>query len=145
PVPITMQTLVVLMAGVMLGGGRGALSQGVYVLAGIAGLPIFSSMASGLAWLGGPTGGYLVGFIVAPLVISMVLGDSGSYLRLLLGLTAGTLTILVFGTAWFAVLSDGGLLNAINLAFLPFVPGAIVKIGLASAITEGVRKAGKRR
>ncbi|MCH7819743.1 MAG: biotin transporter BioY, partial [Candidatus Marinimicrobia bacterium] len=66
PIPITLQTFFVLLAGAMLGSKRGTLSQMVYVFAGAAGIPIFAGMSSGLALLAGPTGGFLAGFLLAP-------------------------------------------------------------------------------
>jgi biotin transport system substrate-specific component len=65
PVPLTLQTLVVLAAGVVLGSSRGALAITLYLLEGCAGLPVFSGAASGITHLLGPTGGYLIGFLPA--------------------------------------------------------------------------------
>jgi biotin transport system substrate-specific component len=69
PVPVTLQVLFPLLAGLLLGGKRGALSQAEYVAAGLAGFPVFAKGGSGLAYLFGPTGGYLLGFIAAAFVV----------------------------------------------------------------------------
>src|SRR6267143_5569385 len=73
PVPGTLQTLAVLLAGAILGARAGALSQASYVLMGMAGLPVFALPGSGPAYLLGPTGGYLVGFVAAAFVVGSVL------------------------------------------------------------------------
>jgi biotin transporter BioY len=69
PVPVTLQVLFPLLAGLLLGSKRGALSQAEYVAAGLAGLPVFAKGGSGLAYLFGPTGGYLLGFIAAAFLV----------------------------------------------------------------------------
>jgi len=66
PVPVTLQTLFLYLAGSLLGGGLGALSQTVYIMLGVIGLPVFSGGKAGLGVLMGPTGGYLVGFVAEP-------------------------------------------------------------------------------
>jgi biotin transport system substrate-specific component len=73
PVPITLQTLFVVLAGALLGGRLGALSQVVYLLLGIIGLPVFHGGKGGLGILLGPTGGYLVGFIAAAYVVGKLI------------------------------------------------------------------------
>lgn len=69
PVPVTLQVLFPLLAGLLLGSKRGALSQAEYVAAGLAGLPVFAKGGGGLAYFLGPTGGYLLGFIAAAFVV----------------------------------------------------------------------------
>ena len=75
PVPFTFQVLFVLLAGAVLGSARGGLSQIVYVLLGVIGLPVFAGGASGPGVLFGPTGGYIFGFIVAAFVVGALSGD----------------------------------------------------------------------
>ena len=72
PVPITLQTLAVLMVGALLGSRRGALSLLAYLAQGLAGLPVFAGGASGLAHAVGPTGGYLIGFVVHRYLLDMI-------------------------------------------------------------------------
>jgi biotin transport system substrate-specific component len=78
PVPITMQTLFVLLAGASIGTGWGILSQCIYVALGVAGLPIFAQGLSGPAVLGGPSGGYLISFLVTPWLVGAMLRRSSS-------------------------------------------------------------------
>ena len=111
----------------------------VYVLAGTAGIPVFAGMASGIALLAGPTGGFLAGFLLAPAVIGYLIGDSSSRSRLMGALIAGTLVIFLFGNLWLWKVTGGTLLNTLSLGFLPFVPGAIIKIGLVIALIEAFK------
>ena len=145
PVPITMQTFVVLLSGVILGGRKGTISQIIYVSAGIAGLPIFAGMTSGIALLAGSTGGFLVGFIVAPKVIGLVLGESKERGRLILALIAGTVTIFLLGNAWLLILMNGDVAKTLSLGFIPFLPGAVIKVGLVIAVVEAMRFRNKNK
>jgi len=139
PVPITMQTFVVLLSGVILGGRKGSMSQIIYVTAGVAGLPIFAGMTSGIALLAGSTGGFLAGFIVAPKVVGLVLGESKERGRLILALIAGTATIFLLGNAWLLVLMNGDVAKTLSLGLIPFLPGAVIKAGLVIAVVEAMR------
>ena len=139
PIPITLQTFFVLLAGAMLGSKRGTLSQMVYVFAGTAGIPIFAGMSSGLALLAGPTGGFLAGFLLAPSVVSYFIGGSSSRFRLIGALLAGTALIFLFGNLWLWKLTGGTLMNTLTLGLVPFIPGAIVKIGLVIAVVEAFK------
>ena len=145
PVPITLQTFFVLLAGATLGIKRGTLSQMVYVFAGATGIPIFAGMSSGIALLVGPTGGFLAGFLVAPAVVGYLIGDSSSRSRLMGALLAGTTLIFLFGNLWLWKVTGGTLMNTLSLGFLPFIPGAIIKIGLVIAIIEAFKYKRKDR
>jgi len=139
PSPIPLQTFFVLLAGAMLGSKRGTLSQMAYVFAGAAGIPIFAGMSSGLALLSGPTGGFLAGFLLAPSVVSYFIGGSSSRFRLIGALLAGTALIFLFGNLWLWKLTGGTLMNTLTLGLVPFIPGAIVKIGLVIAVVEAFK------
>jgi len=139
PVPITMQTFVVLLSGVMLGGGKGSISQIIYVSAGVIGLPIFAGMTSGIALLSGATGGFLAGFIVAPKVVGVIIGESKERSRLIFALIAGTVTIFLLGNLWLWIIMKGSVAQTLSLGFIPFLPGAVIKIGLVIAVVEAMR------
>ena len=139
PVPITMQTFVVLLSGVMLGGGKGSMSQIIYVSAGVIGLPIFAGMTSGIALLSGATGGFLAGFIVAPKVVGLILGESKERGRLIIALVAGTIIIFLSGNLWLWIIMNGSIAKTLSLGFIPFLPGAVIKIGLVIAVVEALR------
>lgn len=136
PVPITGQTLAVLLTGAALGSRRGALSMAAYVLEGSLGLPVFAGGAAGLKWLKGPTGGYLVGFIAAAFVTGW-LAERGWDRRPLLTALAmliGNAVIYLFGLPWLAMFLGGfaGPKGALALGLLPFIPGDLLKLALAA-------------
>jgi biotin transport system substrate-specific component len=134
PVPITMQTLFVLLAGASIGAGWGSLSQVMYVALGIAGLPVFAGGASGAAILAGPTGGYLLSFLVAPWVIGTLLRRSNRIAWQLFAFTAGKLVILAMGVTHLALFYTHDLGQALAVGVVPFLPGGVFKVLAALSI-----------
>ncbi|MEJ2088672.1 MAG: biotin transporter BioY [Gammaproteobacteria bacterium] len=138
PVPLTLQTLFVVLAGALLGPGLGAASQLTYLAMGVAGLPVFYGGQLGLAHLFGPTGGYLLAFPLTAFVAGLVARPSGrkdlvELGRLAAGLFLASLVVLVGGTAWLAAMT-GDLTGAVALGLAPFLVGDLVKVGLAALI-----------
>ena len=128
PVPITGQTFAVLLVGAVLGFRRGAASLLLYLSLGLVGLPFFAGGASGLAILVGPTGGYLVGFVMAAGLVGL-LAARGLDRRVpsaLLAFLAGEVVIYLFGVAWLSVFL--GIPHAITAGLLPFVLGDVIKL-----------------
>lgn len=136
PVPITMQTLFVLLAGAAIGGRYGSLGQALYLGAGAAGLPVFASGAAGLAILGGPTGGYLLSFLVVPFVVAALVRHSRSIPWLVFTFTLATAVVFAFGVTHLAAWYTGDVTEALRLGLLPFLPGAAFKIVAATSITR---------
>ena len=131
PVPITGQTFAVLLVGATLGFRRGAISLLLYLLQGILGLPVFAGGASGMAILLGPTGGYLIGFVVAAGLVGL-LAARGMDRRIpsaLLAFLAGETVIYLFGVAWLSVFL--GIQHAIVAGLLPFLVGDAIKLAAA--------------
>ena len=138
PVPMTMQTLAILLVGIFCGARLGAETTGAYLLQGALGLPVFAGGAGGIAHFAGPTGGYLVGFLLAAALIGF-LADRGwnrGWFKPLAALALGHLLVFVPGVLWLAEFT--GLAGAIAAGFTPFVLGTIVKTLLALAIFKGV-------
>jgi len=136
PVPITGQTLGVLLAGTMLGARYGAWSMGVYLALGLVGVPWFAGGASGPAYIMSPTMGYLVGFIVAAWMIGR-LCDNPQLRRPLPQLAVmclGMLVVYAFGAAWLVIVSRVGIPGAFIVGVLPFLIGDALKILLATSI-----------
>ena len=138
PVPMTLQTLFVVLAGALLGPRLGAASQLAYLGMGAVGLPVFAGAGLGAAHLLGPTGGYLLAFPVTAYVAGLVARPSGrrglrELARLAVGLFGASLVVLVGGTAWLAALT-GDLAAAVAMGLVPFLLGDIVKVGLAALI-----------
>lgn len=148
PVPFTGQTFAVLAAGVLLGRYYGGVSQVLYVALGAAGVPWFNGGAAGLGQLAGPTGGYLVGFIVAALVIGYVTdayAASRRFLPLLgLMLLVDLVFILGLGTLYLYfylnVIMGGavGFGAALGLGMLPFIAGDAAKAALAALMARSI-------
>jgi len=134
PVPITLQTLFVLLAGAAIGRGWGTLSQALYLGAGAAGLPVFAGGAAGAAIFAGPTGGYLLSFFVAPFVVDAVLRRSPGLLRQLAAFSAGTVTIFALGVSYLALTYTHDAGQALTVGLVPFLPGAVFKIAAALSI-----------
>lgn len=135
PVPVTLQTFFVLLSGALLGKGYGAVSQTAYLALGVAGLPIFAQAGFGAAYLFGPTGGYLAGFVLA----SLFLGRSIKYARCnffgLLGLfLAADFIILASGTFWLKIILGYGFFKLLAVGFVPFVLPDILKAAFAALL-----------
>ena len=141
PVPMTLQTLVVLVIGMTLGARFGAAVVAAYVLEGVLGLPVFAGTPErgvGLAYLAGPTGGYLIGFIVAAFVAGWMAehGFAAGIARAIVAQAGGTAVILAFGAAWLAVLV--GFDKAIAAGVVPFLVPSAVKIVLGGLLVGGI-------
>ncbi|MFH1486678.1 MAG: biotin transporter BioY [Chloroflexota bacterium] len=130
-VPLTGQTLGVVLSGAVLGSRKGALSQMAYLGAGAMGLPVFAAGHAGLPYMMGPTAGYLVGFVAAAYVVGL-LAERGWDRRvwtMAVAMVAGLLVIHLSGIAWLSMLVPFSAIVGIEL---PFVPGEIIKVLLAA-------------
>ena len=131
PVPITAQTFAVLILGALLGSRRGGLTMLVYLAEGALGLPVFAA-GIGIPVLIGPTGGFVVGFVFAALLVGKLaeLGWDRHVLTTIAAMVLGDVVLLSFGFAWLTLLTN------IRTAFLagvyPFIIGDILKVALAA-------------
>ena len=139
PVPITLQTLFVVLAGVVLGPRLGGLAAGAYVAAGAAGAPVFANGAGGLAWLLGPTGGYLLAAPLAALVAGSVAGRGPGAVRAAAGLSLGVLTMYAGGVVQLQALTGEPWGAVLALAVYPFVAGDALKVLAALWIVRRAR------
>lgn len=146
-VPITFQTLAVMLTGLVLGPGRGFAAVGLYVLLGLAGLPIFSQGRSGLGILAGPSAGYIIAFPIAALVVgwlaTVVIRRTTKVRALWLFLAAMATSVLVvhsLGVAGIALNTKATLVQAF-LSDLVFYPGDIIKNVLAAVIAVALHRA----
>jgi len=133
PVPVTGQTFAVLFLSALYGKTRGVLTVLAYVGEGIAGLPVFAGNATGLAYLLGPTGGYIAGFAAASFVTGW-LAEKGWDRKPALSICAmliGEVILFSMGTAWLSYFIG---LKAFIAGVIPFIPGEAVKIACASAL-----------
>ena len=136
PVPITLQTLAVLLTGAALGSRRGGLAMIVYLIEGAAGLPVFENGTGGLVHLLGVTGGYLWAFPIAAFVVGL-LCERGLDRRILTSAFAmlpGTLIIYAIGVSWLAVVLHISFVAALSFGMVPFIPGDLLKLVIAAAL-----------
>jgi biotin transport system substrate-specific component len=140
PVPVTFQPLFVVLAGVVLGARAGAVAMVAYVTIGALGAPVFSNGGAGVAWLLGPTGGYLFAAPAAAFVAGIIAGREGRSVRLLTGLTAGTAVMYLGGVSQLALVTGQGWAAAFALGAVPFLLGDVTKILFAFAVVAGLRK-----
>lgn len=134
PVPMTMQTFAVLVIAMSYGLRLAGATMLLYLAEGAAGLPVFAS-GGGLAYFAGPTAGYLVGFLVAAILVGWLAekGWDRTVVSTLIAMALGTAAIFALGVAWLAIfLGDAD--KAIASGLTPFLLGAAVKIALAAAV-----------
>jgi biotin transport system substrate-specific component len=134
PVPLTMQTFVVLVLGMAFGWKLGAATMLLYLAQGAIGLPVFSGTPErgiGLAYMAGPTGGYLAGFVVGAALCGWLAGKGWdrSWWRTAIAMSLGHLVILALGWAWLAALVGPG--KAYVLGVAPFYAATVAKTALA--------------
>lgn len=139
PVPMTLHTLAVLSLSVILGPRLGLAAMVAYLGAGLAGFPVFSGSPArgvGAAYLLGPTGGYLLGYLAASWLTGRLARDGGA-LRIALAMLAGLCLVYVAGLSWLAGFVPSKSLVATGLA--PFLLADLLKVGLGTAIIIGWR------
>lgn len=134
PVPLTLQTLFVLLSGAILGSSLGTFSQLSYILLGVAGIPIFTGAGSGLVCLFGPTGGYLWGFIFAAMFTGRFITHTDKLPSVFGILCIADFIILSCGAVWLKFLSGYPLTKVLLIGFIPFIPGDLLKAFVASAL-----------
>ena len=143
PVPLSLATFAVYLAGAILGKKRGTIAAGLYLVIGIIGVPVFSGFSGGFQKLAGVTGGYLVGYL--PCAVLTGLGAERAEREgrkwVLPAMTVlGTVILYIVGTAWFMIQTKNTLGAALGLCVLPFLPGDAVKIAAVALITPAVKK-----
>lgn len=148
PVPITLQTLAVLLVGAALGWKRGAASMTTYLLAGAAGLPVFAGGSAGLAKFAGPTGGYLLSYVFAAALVGWLVQryaldrkPAGAALAML----AASVVIYAFGLTWLSLVTGLKGQALLTAGLTPFLVGDTLKIGLAALLLPGAWALVRRR
>lgn len=132
PVPISLTNLVLLISVYILGWKDASISFIIYLLLGLAGLPVFSGFSGGLGKIAGPTGGYLAGFIFMTVIAGLAVDIfSGKRLPAVIGMVLGTAVAYAFGTAWLAIQMDLTFISALSIGVLPYLAGDTLKIILA--------------
>lgn len=141
PVPLTGQVFAVLLSAVFLGGYYGGLSQIFYIVFGVVGIPWFSGWTGGLACITGVTGGYLIGFVFAALIVGWLTNRYVSmrkfHFQLLLMMT-GVLTLHIFGFVQLAIIMRTEFVETLRLAFLPFIAIDLMKAAVVACISASI-------
>ena len=134
PVPVTLQTLFVLLSGAIIGSRYGSLSQTLYVTLGMLGVPFLAGTAIGLAVLTGPTGGYLAGFVVAAFIVGRLISIRDGFSWHLTVFSIGTAAVLLMGILHLAVFYTHDLGLALKVGLVPFLIGDALKVFAAASI-----------
>jgi biotin transport system substrate-specific component len=136
PVPVTAQTLGVLLVGATLGTVRGALALTAYAVLGVLGVPWFSEASSGVEVLGGPTGGYIIGFIASAALVGWLSEQhwDRKVPKALAIFAGGSLLVFGFGLPWLAFVLGLNVEQTLNAGFWPFLIGGAIKAIIAAAL-----------
>ena len=146
PVPFTLQTLAVFIAGGLLGWKRGVLCVAVYILLGMVGVPVFAEFSGGLRVLFGMTGGYIIGFIFTALIVGLMCDKLGKKLWVLaVSMTAGLAVCYLFGTLWFMFVYSRqvepiGFVAALGTCVVPYLLFDAAKIIVAAILVNRLDK-----
>ena len=135
PVPISLTNLAIYLTVCLLGWKFGTISYLIYLLIGIAGLPVFSGFSSGFAKLLGPTGGYLIGFIFLALIMGFALDHFDRKLvPTIIGMIIGMAVCYAFGTVWLAKLLSLSFKEGLMMGVIPYLAGDAAKIIIAAIV-----------
>ena len=126
-VPISLQDFIIGLTAVLIGMKRGTMATFLYLLLGLAGLPVFSGFTGGVGKLAGPTGGYLVGFLLLALIVGKVSDMTDSWLMIALALVLGQIADMAVGTVWLMLMAHMDLKAALFAGVIPFLPGNAIK------------------
>ena len=157
PVPIVLQNMLCILCAVLLGGFWGAAPVALFLLAGLIGLPVYAGGSSGIAVWMGPTGGFLLGYLLGAFVASLIAGrpsvtqkklNAALIIRIAIAVTAGMVILYIPGVAWFChwatkagkVPADQSVLAyTMGACVLPYIPGDILKIVIAVPAALAIR------
>jgi biotin transport system substrate-specific component len=148
PVPFTLQTLMVALAGAFLGAKKGAYSQLLYLAVGAIGLPVFAQNPDGLygfARLFGPTGGYLLAFPIAAFLTGYIIEKNNSYLTVVLAMFAANVVIILCGTLFLDAFYIHNISESLKVGALIFSVWTVVKVFASASIYFGIKAGSKKK
>ena len=140
PIPISLATFAIYLAGGLLGWKRALAATAVYILLGAVGVPVFAGFTGGAQKLLGVTGGYIVGYLPLAAIVGLSAERGKSRLSLPLGMMLGTAVLYAIGTAWFMIAMGRSLGAALGACVLPFLPGDALKIAAACGLCWALRR-----
>jgi biotin transport system substrate-specific component len=140
PVPIVLQNMFVFLAGLLLGARWGLASVGVYLLAGVCGLPVFAGGMGGIGRIVGPTGGYLIGYLPAVFIIGYLSKKGAARISIdIIAMACGTIVLYACGVTWLKTLTGMPWPKTLAVGMYPFLVGDVLKIVAAAVIARGLR------
>lgn len=147
PVPVTGQTLGVLLAANILGARKGTAAVVLVLLLAAAGLPVLAGGRGGIGVFLGPSGGFLIGFAIAAVVVGILTQRLAAtrrdtIVRIAVNATLGVFAVYVTGVPWFAVASDRGFWEAVTVGMAPYIPGDVFKAVIAALAAQALIRAG---
>ena len=147
PVPFTLQTLMVLLAGAFLGAKNGAYSQIIYLGLGVLGFPVFAQIpdtAIGFARLFGPTGGYLLSYPLAAFIVGYLVEKNKSYINFVFSMFVADVFILLLGSLYLGIFFLGDIVKGLETGAVVFLLWEVVKVFAGASIYFGVSKRHKK-
>ena len=140
PVPIVLQNMFVLLAGLLLGSRWGLAGVAVYLLTGACGLPVFAGGLGGIGRIVGPTGGYLIGYLPAVFITGYISEKAGKRTGYdILAMICGTIVLYACGVTWLKILTGMTWSKTLAAGMYPFLPGDAFKIAAAALIAKALR------
>ena len=143
PIPVSLANFMIYLIGATVGPRLGIVSVLLYLLIGMAGLPVFSGFSGGLPKLLGPTGGFLMGDLPCVFLVGLGTGDAAGReapaVRRILFLLAGAAVLYIMGTLWYMFLTKNSLWTSVSLCVLPFLPLDVLKMAAAYTISGFLR------
>lgn len=141
PVPISLGFLAIYFVVSVVGMKLGTISVVIYILLGLAGVPVFTNFSGGPAKLFGPTGGYIIGYIFMALICGFFVDKFGNKLLIYFwGMILGTAVCYLFGTVWLGYQMDLTFPQALAAGVIPYIPGDLLKLIIAMAVGSQTRK-----
>ncbi len=141
PVPVTGQSLGIMLAGSILTPRQAGFSVLTFLLIGAVGVPVFAGLTGGIGILVGPRGGYLLGFLVGAIVVALLKGTKINTWRLgIANLVGGILVVYSLGVLWLNFVTGMGLEKAFMVGALPYIPGDLFKVFVATVIGVAINK-----
>ena len=142
PVPITLQVAGVALTASILGSKLGTLSVIIYILLGVMGLPVFAGLTSGIPRLIGPTGGYILGFVLSAYLIGRLLEEKRNpgYLYVLMVNVLGLLVVYLIGTTQLSLTYTHSFTKALAAGVIPYIIPDLIKLGITSIIVVQVQR-----
>lgn len=144
PIPMTLATLAVMLTGGLLGSKYGSISMIVYVLLGAFGAPVFSGYTGGFGKLIGPTGGYILGYILTAFIIGIIIekiNKKNSFYINIIAMGIGISTCYILGTLWFMISTNTPLWASLVSCVFPFLIGDVLKIVAGAMLIKKLRPA----